>query len=103
MGEMSFNALRVLARESLACCASACVTTLLTAPATSAAGRPLSSTPDAQPWVTNGVVRAIAIAPDGTTYIGGDFTYVGPNTGSGAALDASSGAVNLRSRWSMDP
>ena len=52
----------------------------------------LSSTPDEQVWVTNGPVYAAAIAPDGTTYIGGDFSYVGPRTGSGVALDAASGA-----------
>jgi len=61
-----------------------------------AAGAP-SSTPDEQVWVTNGPVYATAIAPDGTTYIGGDFTYVAPNTGSGAALDATSGTPDTSS------
>src|SRR5665647_140003 len=58
-----------------------------------AAGAP-SSTPDEQVWVTDGIVFATAIAPDGTTYIGGDFAYVGPNTGHGVALDPTSGAFD---------
>ena len=62
------------------------VSALLAAPVAAEAGPPLSSTPDKQVWITNGAVNAIATAADGTTYIGGDFTYVGPNTGSGAAL-----------------
>ena len=49
-----------------------------------------SSTPNPGAWVTNGIVRAIAQSGD-TTYIGGDFTYVGPNTGSGVPFDAATG------------
>ena len=44
------------------------------------------------PWITNGAVNAIV--PDLTNnliYIGGSFTYVGPNTGSGVPLDENSG------------
>ena len=48
-------------------------------------------TPDRGVWVTDGPVRAIAAGPDGTTYIGGDFSRVGPRTGSGVAVDAVSG------------
>ena len=68
--------------------------TLLGAPAATGADVPMSSAPDAAPWVTDGTVRAISTAADGTTYIGGQFTYVGPRTGGGAALDASSGACD---------
>jgi len=57
------------------------------------AGAAVSATPDPGTWVTNGAVSAIATAADGTTYIGGDFTYVGPNTGGGAPLDASGSVV----------
>jgi hypothetical protein len=42
----------------------------------------------------NGKVRAIAAGADGTTYVGGDFTNWGPQTGGGAALAVSNGAVN---------
>jgi len=41
-------------------------------------------------WATNGTVRAIAEAND-AIYIGGDFTYVGPVTGSAVAIDAATG------------
>ncbi|MCX5769422.1 MAG: PASTA domain-containing protein [Candidatus Hydrogenedentes bacterium] len=47
-------------------------------------------------WVTNGPVRAIASTPT-LTYIGGTFTYVGPNTGGGAVVDSSTGEVVLGS------
>jgi hypothetical protein len=40
-----------------------------------------SSVPNENTWVTNGSVSAVVPSSDGTTiYIGGDFTYVGPNT-----------------------
>jgi len=45
-------------------------------------------------WVTNGRVRATQVVSN-TLYIGGDFTYVGPPTGSGAALSTSTGAPDL--------
>src|SRR5689334_22737237 len=38
-------------------------------------------------WVTNGPVRSEAISGK-TLYIGGDFNYVGPPTGSFAAFDS---------------
>ena len=72
-----------------------CLATLLAAPEAARADGALSSTPDQQPWVTNDTVYAIATGPDGITYIGGGFTYVGPNTGGGAALDATSGAPDM--------
>jgi len=45
-----------------------------------------SGIPREDTWITNGAVRAIATTAT-TTYIGGDFTYVGPNTGSGVPID----------------
>jgi hypothetical protein len=69
----------------------ACPAVLLSAPSMARATGEPSSTPDEEVWVTDGTVRAIAIAPDGTTYIGGDFFYVGPRTGHGVALDATTG------------
>ena len=46
--------------------------------------------PNPKPWVTNGPVWAIA--PSGpVTYIGGNFSYVGPNTGKSAPLSLATG------------
>jgi len=46
-------------------------------------------------WVTNGSVYAIARSEDGNTiYLGGQFTRVGPNTGSFAAIDTASGVAS---------
>ncbi len=51
-----------------------------------------SNTPSPSAWVTGGSVNAIVI--DGaTTYIGGSFSYVGPNTGHGAQMDTKTGAL----------
>ena len=72
-----------------------CLAALLAAAIPARADDPPSATPDQQVWVTNGAVRAIAPAPDGTTYIGGEFTYVGPNTGGAGALDATSGDPDM--------
>jgi len=45
-------------------------------------------------YVTNGEVDASVLSPDGKTlYIGGMFSYVGPYTGSGAAIDQDTGDV----------
>ena len=57
-----------------------CLAALLAAPRAAVAAVPPSSTPDQQVWVTNGTVNATAIWANGTTYIGCNFTYVGPNT-----------------------
>jgi hypothetical protein len=51
----------------------------------------LSSIADAGNWVTDGAVMAIAHGA-GRTFIGGNFTHVGPRTGGGAPL-GSGGAV----------
>lgn len=42
--------------------------------------------------VTNDYVYAVAVASDGTQYIGGNFTYVGPNTGYGIEVNKTTGA-----------
>ena len=52
----------------------------------------LAQEPDTSCWVTNGPVRAIVQAGQ-TIYIGGEFTHVGPPTGSFVRLDAATGAV----------
>ncbi|MCX7110621.1 MAG: Ig-like domain repeat protein [Proteobacteria bacterium] len=51
-----------------------------------------SDTPIENAWVTNGTVSAIAVDnATGITYLGGDFTVVGFNTGKGVPIDASTG------------
>src|SRR6185503_14997631 len=42
-------------------------------------------------WATDGAVHAMVVT-NGTLYLGGDFHYVGPTTGSGAAVDAVTGS-----------
>jgi len=50
--------------------------------------------PNPEMWVTNGTVRAIAV--DGNyTYIGGDFTSVGPILSFGAKLTVSNDSPDL--------
>jgi len=41
-------------------------------------------------WVTNGRVTSI-VENNGLLYVGGNFTYAGPNTGHGAILDTATG------------
>ena len=44
--------------------------------------------------VTNGTINAMAVDPaTGITYLGGAFTTIGPNSGTGAPLDASTGSL----------
>lgn len=50
-------------------------------------------TPNENMPVTDGEVMAIATAPDGTAYIGGNFSYVGPRTGSAVPINASTGQL----------
>jgi hypothetical protein len=51
-------------------------------------------TPNSNTWVTDGAVYAIAnMGP--ILYIGGGFTRIGPNTGYGASLSASTGRPML--------
>jgi trimeric autotransporter adhesin len=47
-----------------------------------------SNTPNENSWVTDGAVYAI-VDNSTTVYIGGDFAYVGPNTGYGVPIDSS--------------
>ena len=49
------------------------------------AGADVDSTPDAGSWVTDGPVYSIARSGD-RTFIAGDFSHVGPRTGSGVPL-----------------
>jgi hypothetical protein len=47
-----------------------------------------------RPWVTNGTVNAVLPDPaHNAIYIGGTFTYVGPNTGNGVPIGSTSGAA----------
>lgn len=43
-------------------------------------------------WVTGGSTASLAVSGD-RLYVGGDFQYVGPNTGGFAALDVNTGAL----------
>jgi hypothetical protein len=55
----------------------------------------LNLKPNDNTWIANGNVRAI-YTKGSVTYIGGDFTAVGPNTGRGAALDSTTASVDMR-------
>ena len=48
---------------------------------------------DPRLWVTDGNVYALALSGS-TLYLGGQFAYVGPNTGSFVGLDATTGALS---------
>jgi len=52
----------------------------------------IPDTPNPDIWITDGPVFAIASA-DGILYLGGSFSYVGPNTGSGVSITTATGAV----------
>jgi hypothetical protein len=47
---------------------------------------------DTTHWVTNGDVHAITRNGD-TIYVGGQFSYIGPNTGGGRAVDLTTGQL----------
>ncbi len=55
------------------------------------AGAAVPSSVPSSTWVTNGPVSSVVAAGD-RVYIGGQFTYVGPNTGSGVLLDRGRGS-----------
>ena len=42
-------------------------------------------------WIPNGEVNEIVVGSDGTTYLGGRFTAMGPYTGSFVSLDVTTG------------
>ena len=42
-------------------------------------------------WITNGTVNTIATGEDGTAYLGGSFTTVGPYTGHAVPVDTTTG------------
>ncbi len=44
-------------------------------------------------WKIDGAVYDTAIGSDGTIYVGGSFNYTGPNTGFGAPVNKTTGAV----------
>src|SRR5258708_3843532 len=48
--------------------------------------------PDPKFWITDGPVNAI-LATNGTVYIGGDFSYVGPRTGPLALFNQATGKL----------
>src|SRR5690606_38160832 len=54
---------------------------------------PIVGGPRPDMWIANGQVAAIA-EDAGTLYFGGMFTHVGPDTGSGALLDATTGELS---------
>lgn len=77
------------AGRRLVLCALAATLSLAVAAPSAAAFPP--SFPDTPGWVTDGSVNAIARS-DSRTFIGGDFTRVGPRTGAGAQLHGTTAA-----------
>lgn len=69
-----------------------CILLSLGALLTTAPAWALDSTPWAEAWVADGEVKA-AVAVGNTLYLGGDFGFVGPPTGSFAAWDLGAGAL----------
>jgi hypothetical protein len=55
-----------------------------------------SAFPDSKFWITDGPVNAI-LATNGTVYIGGDFSYVGPHTGPMALFNQATGGLQPNS------
>jgi trimeric autotransporter adhesin len=70
---------------------------LLSLAAPASAAQPLPDLPDAATWTANGSVRAMASVGD-TTYIAGNFSYLGPATGSGFLLHPGTGARDTSPR-----
>jgi Domain of unknown function (DUF5122) beta-propeller len=63
-------------------------------PSVATPAAPSSPTIQENLWAANGNVRSTVVAGN-TLYVGGDFSYVGPVTGHGAAIGANTGAVDL--------
>ena len=62
---------------------------------------------DSNMWLTDGIVNAV-VRSGNTVYIGGSFTYVGPATGNGSALDRTTGSLLPYSKvngviWTVAP
>src|SRR5262245_26641023 len=74
-------------RGGLAAAAAVVLMLALGGAASSYAPQPLPT------WVVSGgTVEAVAVS-DTTAYLGGDFGYMGPETGSAVSLDSTSGAL----------
>jgi hypothetical protein len=65
----------------------------LAAGLSAAAGAEVADTPDAATWVADGPVYAVARSSD-RTFIGGDFSHVGPRTGSGVQIATDTGRLS---------
>ena len=76
-------------------CLLVAATVLAAAPLALASGIRIPAAPDPATWVTDGAVSAVAVAADGTTYIGGEFDHVGPQTGCGAPLGVGGHVVGV--------
>src|SRR5262245_58357625 len=59
------------------------------------AGKARAQTADPNMWITDGQVSAIATAGN-AIYLGGSFTYVGPNTGHFVVIDSGTGIPEPR-------
>ena len=56
---------------------------------------------DGGTWLTNNAVYTSTIGSDGNLYIGGAFTYVGPNSGGGVLTDSGNGHILSTSTFPM--
>jgi hypothetical protein len=83
MSRLLANLLAMTIKLILCACLSLTVTRLQ--------GQP-NSRPDPKFWITDGPVNAILVT-NNTVYIGGDFSYVGPQTGPVALFDQTTGQL----------
>lgn len=51
------------------------------------------NSPSTTPWIADAQINDIDVGDDGTVYIGGAFTYLGPYTGMGVAINKTTGAL----------
>ena len=82
------GSLRTAPAAALTACA-ACLFCLLLLALPAASPAALPAAPDYSAMITGGTVNATAASPDGSVYIGGSFTAVGPNLGGFVGLDTS--------------